>query len=566
MQLLPEIMRLLLRKSCLCYAIQASVLSLVVLYVSVFNRREVQILCSQNFAVLKSEQTGGISQRYYKRMRHVIQVFPSQNSTVSKSEQTGGVSQLNYTRTHHVVQAFHPQNNSISSTVSKSEQTGGVPQLQELNHHLSDPESKQYDTYVNRVQKCLDTTNLTKYFHQEDFLTKAKLNVKQYVDAIHRFIPHEFNDTLPNHCWNASVKLHIGDEEVSGQINGTKFKVYKTDIANWTLNSIPRFADNPASNQKYHFLPISCIAEVFLIGFHKCGSTYLFSQLYSHPNFYYPIRKEPSWFIGSKHDFMDTSAKQSMYFADYLVNYKSLTRRNKLKIEPALMIDGSVGMILDWPDFFEQQRIVNYCLLPSVIPQVLPRAKFVVVMRDPSSMLYSLFWYSYTMLRQEVPPRHVQLKAPTLFHDKVVEKINAINSCIKIFPLAKCLVESSRSSELLTTVLPEHGGVSIYESVYYIHIQKWLSVVPRERFLFLTLEEISTNQTYTENKLWEFLGVDSAEGVTYYINQNENVIDYQHDPDLAIRNDTKELLREFFRPYNRMLAELLGDRKFLWED
>ena len=69
--------------------------------------------------------------------------------------------------------------------------------------------------------------------------------------------------------------------------------------------------------------------------------------------------------------------KQSMYFADYLVNFK--LQANDDGIKPALAVDGSVGMILDWPDFFEQQRIVNYCLLPSVIPEVLPRAKFTVV-------------------------------------------------------------------------------------------------------------------------------------------------------------------------------------------
>ena len=33
-----------------------------------------------------------------------------------------------------------------------------------------------------------------------------------------------------------------------------------------------------------------------------------------------------------------------------------------------------------------------------------------------------------------------------------------------------------------------------------------------------------------------------------------------------MRNDTKELLRTFFAPYNTKLAELLNDDKFLWND
>jgi len=41
---------------------------------------------------------------------------------------------------------------------------------------------------------------------------------------------------------------------------------------------------------------------------------------------------------------------------------------------------------------------------------------------------------------------------------------------------------------------------------------------------------------------------------------------YQNDPQLKMRNNTEMILKNFFQPYNRMLAELLGDKKFLWED
>ncbi len=428
------------------------------------------------------------------------------------------------------------------------------------------PEYRNYSVYVNNLLKCIDTTNLTNYFHQENLIETAALNVKKYLDAIRKFIPANFNSELSYHCWNSAARLSIGTTVVSGHINGNEFRIDRENIKKWTLNTIPRFPDH--HGQREYFQPISCIPELFLLGFHKCGSTYVFSLLNVHPKFHSAIRKEPGWFIGRKHDFMDESAQQSMYFADYLLNFEPLITKN----EPALIVDGSVGMMLDWPDFNQQQRITNYCLLPSVFPQVLPRAKFIVVMRDPLLMLYSSFWFSYTLLREDVPSREAQLKAPTLFHDKIVKKIGDIKSCIEVFPLAKCLVESSPTSELLTNAVPQdHGVVSIYESVYYIHIQKWLSVVPRERFLFLTLEEFSTNLERTANDIWNFLGVNSLDNIEERLEQHidtnrQKIIDYQHDPDLAMRNDTKKLLRDFLHPYNRMLAELLGDRKFLWGD
>ena len=447
--------------------------------------------------------------------------------------------------------------NSKQMLVFKCEPTEGVPQL------IPDSE-KLYARAVNNLRECLDTTNLTKYFRQENLLETAVLNVKAYLDAIHRFIPHKFIDTLPNHCWNAPAKLDIGTTVVSGHVSETNFRVNRTDIKNWTLNTVPRFDDYYVDQE--FFLPMSCIPEVFTLGFQKCGSTYVLSLLKTHPKFNaIAIRKEPSWFIGRRHDFMDESAQQSMYFADYVLNFIPLSTK------PAILVDGSSAMIFDWPDFFKQQRIVNYCLLPSVFPQVLPRAKFIVVMRDPVAMLYSLFWFSYTLFREEVPSRDAQLKAPTLFHDTIVKKISDINSCIEVFPLAKCLVESSPTSELLTNILPDQGGISIYESVYYIHIQKWLSVVPRERFLFLKLEDLSTNIDHAANEIWNFVGVDSLRNIRATLKKHadkneEKIIAYQHDPNLAMRNDTKELLRNFFQPYNHMLAEFLGDRKFLWEN
>ena len=45
---------------------------------------------------------------------------------------------------------------------------------------------------------------------------------------------------------------------------------------------------------------------------------------------------------------------------------------------------------------------------------------------------------------------------------------------------------------------------------------------------------------------------------------SQHVIDYKSDPRLKMREDTKQILVQFFLPYNQLLAELLGDDKFLW--
>ena len=423
--------------------------------------------------------------------------------------------------------------------------------------------SGQYAIYESNLQTCLDASNLTHHFHQEDLLTTAVTNVKYYIDVLRKFIPHQFNTTLPNHCWNADVKLDISSSLLSGYVNGTEFSVNKRDMTKnelRLLNTLPRPAHK--THPLHHLLPLSCIPEVFLVGFKKCGSSYLYCLITSHPAVSRAIRKEANFF--SKISHFNTENRNALYFADYITNFESAIQ-DESGIS-SLSVDGTVGMITRWPVFVGQQNIINYCLLPSVIPEILPKAKFIVVMREPLSMMSSLFWFSCTRANKPVPSRETQLKGPDIFHERIVARIRHFNSCLAVFPLAKCIAESSIIPEPFHPLMPTCGETKIFRAVYYIHIQKWLSIIPRKRFLFLTLEELSRNLDQTANMVWKFVGVkpfviDSRECEG---KNKQKKVDYKNDPRLAMRNDTREILKSFFQPYNQMLADLLGDKKFLW--
>ena len=435
-----------------------------------------------------------------------------------------------------------------------------------LSHSMQDPGSEQYTISVNNLQICLDASNLTKYFRQEGLLETAVANVKYYLDVLRRFIPNQFNATLPNHCWNADVKLDFSSSLVSGYVNGTKFSVDRKGIKNGVppaLNTLPFFGG--INYQRHHYVPLSCIPEVFLAGFHKCGSNFLHCAITSHPAVSSPIRKEAHFFSDGNH-FTDEN-KTALYFADYIINFKPLIQdlTDKKSSTHFLGVDGSVGMTLAWPKLFSKQKVINSCLLPSVIPEILPKAKFIIVMREPLSMLYSWFWYSCSRVKQPVPLRDYKLKGPDIFHERIVAKIRHINSCIMMFPLEKCISEMTTTPKLFLSLMPKCGETVLERALYYIYIQKWLSVIPRERFLFLTLEELSRDWNQTTNRLWKFIGVSSfAVNKCTKATNKQKAVDYTNDPRLAMRNDTRDILKGFFRPYNQRLANLLGDRKFLW--
>ena len=82
------------------------------------------------------------------------------------------------------------------------------------------------------------------------------------------------------------------------------------------------------------------------------------------------------------------------------------------------------------------------------------------------------------------------------------------------------------------------------------------------------MEEVAKNTEAVGKKLWDFMGYPGEfKGVSEYSCQGKyNRNRHWNDSRLKMRKDTELILRNFLRPYNQMLAELLGDNKFLWED
>ena len=72
-------------------------------------------------------------------------------------------------------------------------------------------------------------------------------------------------------------------------------------------------------------------------------------------------------------------------------------------------------------------------------------------------------------------------------------------------------------------------------------------------FKFLNLPPISDQTTL--DKLLKFIE-----------NSNENIHKEYHNQSIALFEETKLLLDNFFKPFNRKLANLLQDDGFLWND
>ena len=152
--------------------------------------------------------------------------------------------------------------------------------------------------------------------------------------------------------------------------------------------------------------------------------------------------------------------------------------------------------------------------------------------------------------------------SPDTFHERIVTKLE---QCLKHSSPEWCVLNITY--DIYSRELP-CGDTRISMAMYYIHIRRWLSGASQERFLFLTMEEVAKNTEAVGKKLWDFMGYPGEfKGVSESSCQGKyNRNRHWNDSRLKMRKDTELILRDFLRPYNQMLAELLGDNKFLWED
>ena len=448
---------------------------------------------------------------------------------------------------------------------------------------LTDPKEAEFEAVNKNLERCLEGANLRDYFVKMDYLETARKNLKYFFTVLRAIIPANFNREYSAPCWNSKLNAQVCEEHyreynftsrrVDVLIGDTRIQSVWHSFG-YTLQAMLRQRISISS-------PISCLPKLFIVGFPKCGSTQvycLFKTLAKLVTSHYVascsgIEKEPHMWVPLGPFTRHSYPHQLSDFMNYIINYFQ-TAKSVAESNFTLPIDASPNLIFQWPQYSRNEKLENYCLIPAVLPYIIPESKYVVVMRNPVDMLYSAFWFSCSS-RAPKMNKYYQIQGPNVFHEKVKTKINMFLNCNKTEPPDACLLDLY--FPLSNTLLPFCGRVRLEVGFYYLYIRRWLSVIPRRRFLFLTVEELRENTSLLQvaNKAADFadLGVQikSVESLRQEVQEESACkntqlkFDYRRDPQLRMRNDTRQLLEDFFRPFNHKLAELLGDQKYLWE-
>ena len=93
------------------------------------------------------------------------------------------------------------------------------------------------------------------------------------------------------------------------------------------------------------------------------------------------------------------------------------------------------------------------------------------------------------------------------------------------------------------------------------YINRWLEYFAKDQCLFLRLESYKVNKEATMNNIvYPFMGYDSKA-----LKDEPTVLKMKYSVN-TMHNKTDILLKEFHRPFNTELADLLQDTGYHWLD
>ncbi|XP_030853470.1 carbohydrate sulfotransferase 15 isoform X2 [Strongylocentrotus purpuratus] len=305
-----------------------------------------------------------------------------------------------------------------------------------------------------------------------------------------------------------------------------------------------------------------CLPYFYIIGMAKCGTTDLWDKITRHPHVLASVPKEPHWWSRRRRG-IDTrnipihqkEARQISKMIgekedssiDWYLNWYKTFGVKSIESSPSQNADGdvtfpkvfgdaSISTSFDIGKTWEEGNYTNADLIHAVQPQ----AKIIMIVRNPTQRFSSQFHYNGFR------------DSPAALDHKAKEEISCFTSCLQEHSERYCTFR--RSCRMLNAI--------------YIAIAKdWMRVYGRDGVYILTLEDWYGNTGKEFEKLLKFLELpalpkDEISRITRRKPKNVNARNARS----SMWNTTRDLLQDFFRPFNKRFASFMNDTRFLYDE
>ncbi|XP_077585960.1 carbohydrate sulfotransferase 15-like [Stigmatopora nigra] len=419
---------------------------------------------------------------------------------------------------------------------------------------------------ISLKRTCLNVTQLVREIRLK--LEYPPRRVPDEKDIIrtdsHLFstIPRQFLPNIKSPCWYEDFPAEKSRDPYGGNRYTVRSKAFK-GVCDRLTHALRR---RPLRRQDGKMSRLRCLPYFYIIGQPKCGTTDLFHRLLQHPDVKFNTMKEPHWwtrkrfgYIRFKDGFQEIYSLEDYLdlfdLAAYNIQGSSIGKSRKDQQHVAKFITGEASASTMWDNHAwsylhgDQEEAEPPFLAQDFIHTVQPKAKIIIMLREPAERLYSDYLYFKTAN-----------KSTEDFHQKVLESMQAFQSCLSARSLRSCVYSTSLANSM---------PVRLNLGMYIVFLLDWLTVFQREQILVLRLEDYATNLRETVQKVFDFLNVgplseQAAATLTKGpMSNTRRAVDRILGPMLP---STQKLLWEFHRPFNRKLSTVLNERSFLWND
>lgn len=387
--------------------------------------------------------------------------------------------------------------------------------------------------------------------------------LQSVVAAFRTIVPQKFLEGYKNPCWFVDYHVLESIWKLIGMYEGLRFN-QKAQASEPIVQAVMRGLYGTPGRVKSKELV--CLPYFVMLGFIKCGTTTLHNLVEIHPDFAKPRDKEIFWW--TKLHWAKQFPGNVVEVMRYLFHFSNASK--SIQKNPSRMItgDSSPTYIHEAPffkNFYNNVSRKDIERIPQLFSVLLPKAKFLVIFREPADRLRSDFYY---FPHYNCPSLLPVINQDTL-HKVMMNRVSAFKKCmVEVNDDLRCMYLYRKWMQKDYPCF--HYELRFDATIYYLSVELWLRYFPREQFLFVRNEDLRNvdGKLQVARKVHNFLGLHPmAEGeLLFKLTEQKELNHGPTNLKTTMRNDTKVLLREFFAPYNKKLADLLDDERFLWTD
>ena len=341
----------------------------------------------------------------------------------------------------------------------------------------------------------------TKLREDASIIEQVGKSAKQFLDTVHSVVPE------PSHFTGHKNPCFYSNMTTGSNLDTILLNYLRPEVGQGLKRLRKRFSSESLLKMFVHHRSLMCLPYFYIAGFPKSATTSLHEALLKHPQIASPLEKEPHWWTR-----VDDLSNVTNFPEDYVMfhvwTYLLFFKKASMKIEMGsesdiVTYDSSQSLLWD-SNFF--QRGQDYCAMPAVLARVQPKAKFVIVMRNPITRLYSHFIWSFKYHLGDAKkwPAKTRENISESFHLEVVSVTNQFKDCLNSSSPFEC---ASGFKSITKKASVNRVAHKFYIGLYYVHIRKWLQFFPREQFLFLRMEDMVANFTTAMEQIVDFLGL-----------------------------------------------------------